>query len=395
MACIPEHVREIMNTLESGGFKAWLVGGCLRDMLLERPVHDWDVTTSARGAEIRSIFPKTVDTGARFGTVTVVTAGGPVEVTTLRSDGNYSDRRRPDRVRFVDDLLEDLKRRDFTINAMAMTARGELSDPFDGRGDLERRLIRCVGRPEERFSEDALRMFRALRFSAQLGFEIESLTMAAISSCAHLCAWLSAERVRDETEKILMSPKPELVGTAVGDGLFSGHIERAVLPYDALCRLNCLPEDRHMRWSAFCAVLHSAGLIASARDFLFAMRLDAKAVRCCGAGVAAALDNPLQEDRTGIKRLLSRIGPDAARCAAAADIALRGGEAPDRIEEVISSGECFSIGQLAVTGDDLTALGIAPGRQLGIILKKLLDHVIENPADNKREILIGYAAEMI
>ncbi|NMA26061.1 MAG: polynucleotide adenylyltransferase [Clostridiales bacterium] len=391
MTCIPEHVREIMNTLESGGFKAWLVGGCLRDMLLDRTVHDWDVATSARGAEIRSMFPRTVDTGARFGTVTVVTASGPVEVTTLRSDGTYSDGRRPDRVRFVDDLLEDLKRRDFTINAMALTAAGELSDPFDGRGDLERRLIRCVGRPEERFSEDALRMFRALRFSAQLGFDIESLTMAAIGRCAHFCSGLSSERVRDETEKILMSPKPELIGTAVEVGLFSGRIERAVLPYDALCRLNGLPEDRRLRWSAFCALLQRAGLVSSARDFLFTMRLDAKAVRYCGAGVEAALAAPLPEDRTGLKRFLSRIGPDAARCAATADVVLGGGEALDRIEEIISSGECFSITRLAVTGDDLTALGIAPGRQLGGILKALLDHVIEHPEDNVKEILMKRA----
>ena len=391
MTCIPEHVRGILNTLESGGFKAWLVGGCLRDMLLGRPVHDWDVATSARGAEIGLMFPKTVDTGARYGTVTVVTADGPVEVTTLRSDGVYSDRRRPDRVQFVDDLLEDLKRRDFTINAMAITTAGELSDPFDGRGDLERRLIRCVGRPEERFSEDALRMFRALRFSAQLGFDVDSSTMDAVRSCARLCAALSAERVRDETEKILMSPKPELIGAAVEDGLFSGRIEKAALPYNALCRIAGLPEDRRLRWSAFCAVLQRVGLIPSASDFLLTMRLDAKTVRYCGAGVAAVLAGPLPEDRIGLKRLLSHIGPDAARCAAAADVVLRGGDTLRRIEEVISGGECFSIAQLAVTGDDLIAMGIAPSRQLGAILNKLLDHVIDHPEDNKREVLMKRA----
>lgn len=399
MTCIPEHVRGILNTLESGGFKAWLVGGCLRDMLLGRTIHDWDVATSARSAEIVSLFPKTVETGARFGTVTVITSGGLVEVTTLRSDGVYSDRRRPDEVHFVDDLLEDLKRRDFTVNAMAMTSAGGLSDPFDGQGDLERRLIRCVGRPEDRFSEDALRMFRALRFSAQLGFDIESLTMAAIGRCAQLCAALSAERVRDETEKILLSPRPELVGAAVSLGLFEGRLDKADgqsadlldVQSPALRRIAGLPEDSRLRWSSFCAVLQRNRRTASARDFLRAMRLDAKTVRSCAAGAETALAAPLPEDRTALKRLMSAVGPDAARCAAAADVVLRGGDTLRRIEEVISGGECFSIAQLAVTGDDLIAMGITPGRQLGLLLKKLLDHVIDHPEDNKREVLMKRA----
>lgn len=395
MVCIPEHVRGILNALESNGYKAWLVGGCLRDMLLGRAVHDWDLATSARGAAVAELFPKTVKTGARFGTVTVITAEGSVEVTTLRSDGVYSDGRRPDRVRFVDDLLEDLKRRDFTINAMAMTGAGELSDPFGGQGDLERRLIRCVGSPEDRFSEDALRMFRALRFSAQLGFEVERGTMDAIRCCAPLCAALSAERVRDETEKILLSPEPAHAGTAVEYGLFAGRLERAALPCETLPRLAGLPEDRFLRWSAFCAALLDAGLIKSARCFLQALRLDAKTVRYCGTGADTALAAPLPEDRTGLKLLLSRIGPDTARCAAAAHDVLRGGDTLIRIEEIISSGECFSIGQMAVNGDDLTAFGIAPGRQLGILLKKLLDHVIEHPDDNNREVLIGFVSKMM
>ncbi len=184
MTGIPDYVRAVLGTLEEAGHQAYLVGGCLRDMLLGRDIHDWDVATTALGAEVMQLFQKTAATGARFGTVTVITSGGNVEVTTLRSDGVYSDCRRPDEVRFVGDLLEDLKRRDFTINAMAMTAAGVLSDPFDGQGDLKRRLLRCVGRAEDRFSEDALRMFRALRFSAQLGFDIEEGTMAAVGKCA-------------------------------------------------------------------------------------------------------------------------------------------------------------------------------------------------------------------
>ena len=394
MLFLPDFVREILNTLEAADFKAWLVGGCLRDMLLGRTVHDWDLATTARGADVVSLFPKTVPTGARFGTVTVVTVSGPVEVTTLRSDGVYSDNRRPDTVCFVDDLREDLKRRDFTVNAMAMTAAGDLSDYFDGQGDLKRRLIRCVGNPKDRFSEDALRMFRALRFSAQLGFDIEIGTMNAIGQCADLCAALSAERVRDETEKILMSERPGYIGLAVECGLYAGRLEQADLQ-PGLSRIADLPSNRQLRWSALCAVLLRAGLIESAQKFLNAMRLDAKTIRYGGAGAAAALVGPLPKEQAGLKRLLADIGPDAARCAAAADDVLRGGASINRVEEVISTGECFSLGQLAVSGDDLIALGVQPGKQLGGILSALLAHVIANPADNKRDVLIGFTVKML
>jgi tRNA nucleotidyltransferase (CCA-adding enzyme) len=418
---IPDFVRAVLNTLEKAGYGAWLVGGCLRDMLLGRDIHDWDVATTALGAEVLPLFPKTVETGARFGTVTVLTSGGPVEVTTLRSDGTYSDCRRPDSVRFVGDLQEDLKRRDFTVNAMAMTVEGVLSDPFDGRGDLKRRLLRCVGRAEDRFSEDALRMFRALRFSAQLGFEIEPSTMAAIKACAPLCAALSAERVREETEKILMSARPDLVFTAVSLGLFAGRIrtdgicefpvgvqsalvmhpnmegDALLVPRatDASRRIAGLPYDRQLRWAAFCAVLQRCGVIGNAPEFLRALRLDAKAVRYCGTGAETAIASPLPEDRTGLKRLLSAIGVEASLCAAAADEVLRGGSAVRRVLEVASSGECFSLGGLAVTGDDLIALGAAPGVQLGTLLKKLLAYVIEHPEDNNRDVLCAFAAEMM
>jgi tRNA nucleotidyltransferase (CCA-adding enzyme) len=272
-----------------------------------------------------------------------------------------------------------------------MTAGGELSDPFDGQGDLKRRLIRCVGQPEDRFSEDALRMFRALRFSAQLGFDIEAGTMAAIRKCAGLCAALSAERVRDETEKILMSPGPELVGTAVEYGLCAGRMEKAALPVEDLKRLAALPLEKQLRWAAFCAVILRAGLIESAREFLCAMRLDAKAVKNCGTGAIAAFDAPLPADRTGLKRLLSEIGSDAGRCAAAADEALRGGDAVRRIGEVISGGECFSLKELAVSGGDLMAIGVKPGKQMGGMLRALLEHVIDHPEKNIRTTLLNLA----
>lgn len=388
MIRVPEYVRAILDRLEANKYSAYLVGGCLRDMLLGRPIHDWDIATSASGAVVVSLFPKTAETGLRFGTVTVITGEGNVEVTTLRSDGAYRDRRRPDSVQFVNDLNEDLKRRDFTMNAMAMTCSGDLRDPFGGREDIKRRLIRCVGDAESRLNEDALRMFRALRFSAQLSFDIEEHTLAAIKKCAPLCAALSAERVRDETEKILMSDMPEIIGTAVECGLFAGRMNAKAVKPENLERIAKLPKNRMMRWSAFCAFLLSAGLIDSAADFLRKLRLDARTVKNGSAGAAAALRRELP-DRLSIKKLLSRSGVEATLCAAAADEALWAGGAVSRTQEVISSGECFSFKDLAVTGGDLIELGFRQGKTLGQVLNGLLEHVIEHPEDNKREMLLG------
>lgn len=388
MIRVPEYVRAILDRLEANKYSAYLVGGCLRDMLLGRPIHDWDIATSASGAVVVSLFPKTAETGLRFGTVTVITGEGNVEVTTLRSDGAYRDRRRPDSVQFVNDLNEDLKRRDFTMNAMAMTCSGDLRDPFGGREDTKRRLIRCVGDAEARLNEDALRMFRALRFSAQLTFDIEEHTLAAVKKCAPLCAALSAERVRDETEKILMSDMPEIIGTAVECGLFAGRMNAKEVKPENLERIAKLPKNSMMRWSAFCALLLSAGLIDSAADFLRKLRLDARTVKNGGAGAAAALRRELP-DRLSIKKLLSRSGVEATLCAAAADEALWAGGAVSNVGEVIKSGECFSFKDLAVTGGDLIELGFRQGKTLGQVLNGLLEHVIEHPEDNKREMLLG------
>ncbi|MEL4105489.1 CCA tRNA nucleotidyltransferase [Oscillospiraceae bacterium WX1] len=386
MTEIPGFVRRILIALETGGFSACLVGGCLRDMLMKRPVHDWDVATSARAEQIAALFPKTVNTGIRFGTVTVLTDHGPVEVTTFRSDGDYRDNRHPESVRFVGDLYEDLKRRDFTMNAIAMTAGGVRSDPFDGQGDIEKGLIRCVGDPEARFGEDALRLFRAVRFAAQLGFDIEAETRAAIIKCAPLCAALSAERVRDETEKILMSDNPALVGTAIVFGLYVSRLKAAKSVPENLERIKKLPKNARMRWSAFCAVLCRDRLIDDAGDFLRAMRLDAKTIKAGGAGVKTALTGHIG-DAVAIKRVLSGIGEDGALCTAAAEEVLYGTDAVSRVEEVLSSGACWSYKDLAVSGDDLLRLGFDADKRLGCILHKLLQHVIENPRDNRKDIL--------
>jgi tRNA nucleotidyltransferase (CCA-adding enzyme) len=390
---LPGYVRGVLTTIEDSGYEAVLVGGCVRDILLGRVIHDWDIATSAPAERVADLFNKTVLTGARFGTVTVVTGEGNVEVTTYRSDGAYTDNRRPDSVTFVGELIEDLRRRDFTMNAMAVRLDGTSVDPFDGRGDIARRLVRCVGEAADRFSEDALRMFRALRFSAQLGFEIEEATMTAMRRCAPLCASLSAERVRDETGKILLSDRPGIVGIAVNFGLYAPRLdvpETRPFNFEILAGL---PPELELRWAAFAAVLARAGLIGSPAAFLKDLRLDAKTVRSSGTGAAAALKG-LGSGSLALKKQLSSLGAEAGLCAAAADEALRGGDSLSRIRAVLGSGECWSLGELAVKGEDLIERGYQSGPGLGALLKKLLGHVLEHPEDNKKEMLLRLAEEM-
>ena len=194
----PKHVKHIMITLQARGHTVCLVGGCVRDMILGVQPQDWDICTSALPEQVMEIFPHSRPTGLKHGTVTVIENSKSVEVTTFRSESSYSDHRHPDSVSFVGDLTADLSRRDFTMNAIAIHTDGLVSDPFGGMDDIKNKLIRCVGDPEKRFEEDALRMFRAIRFSARLGFAIEPETRAAISKKAPLAAALAAERVRDE-----------------------------------------------------------------------------------------------------------------------------------------------------------------------------------------------------
>ena len=216
---IPEQVNGILETLQGAGHEAYVVGGCVRDALLGREPHDWDITTSALPLEVKTLFPRTIDTGLQHGTVTVMCGRTGYEVTTFRVDGVYEDGRHPKEVTFTPSLEEDLKRRDFTINAMAYDGKGGLIDLFDGQRDLEKGIVRAVGDPMQRFSEDALRIMRAVRFSAQLGYEIDGATLEAASVLAPNLKKISAERIRDELEKTLMSDRPDFLRTAWKAGI--------------------------------------------------------------------------------------------------------------------------------------------------------------------------------
>ena len=357
---------QILAALEQAGFEACYVGGCVRDLLLGRPVHDWDVTTSALPEETMACFPHCVPTGIRHGTVTVLEDGAKAEVTTFRCDGGYHDGRHPDQVTFVRSLAEDLARRDFTVNAMAMDLRGKITDLYGGREDLQAGILRCVGEPDRRFQEDALRMLRALRFSAQLGFSIEPETWAAIGRNADLCRKLSAERVRDELEKTLLSDRPGMAAQMAGLGL----LQAFGLTEDRDCRwLAALPKDRTVRWAGFCRVYSELDLTLLRLDKRTAH--DAMAAARCGC----------PEDALGWKRLIALQGRDVARVAAAL------WDRTELLEEILASGQCLSLRDLAVTGADFPNL---QGPAIGAHLQKLLCHVLAHPEDNRREILLKW-----
>lgn len=385
----PKYVRQVLRSLQARGHVAYLVGGCVRDMALGVRPHDWDICTGALPEQVMEVFPGALPTGLKHGTVTVRINSRSVEVTTFRSEENYADHRHPETVRFVGELTTDLSRRDFTINAMALSPDGLIMDPFGGLTDLEHRCIRCVGSPELRFEEDALRMFRALRFSARLDFTIEEATLAAIGKKAHLASALAAERIRDEVEKTLLTPRPETVGLMQHLGLLDGFLCARADALPELKLLTKLPRKALDRWMALCVILRRRGLISSVEDFLTALRLDSRTIRCCTDG-AALLEGRKPRGAPEWKRLLRRWGVDTVSCAARCRDALDGGGSSRELKSVLKSGECFSMKHLAVSGDDLTALGLK-GRELGEMLNFLLDYVIEYPENNRRELLLSLA----
>ena len=371
----PKYVIHILNTLERSGYEARLVGGCVRDTLLHRRPNDWDVATAAPPEAVTELFERTVPTGIRHGTVTVLYGGSACEVTTYRVEGAYSDHRRPDSVRFTSRLEEDLSRRDFTINAMAMDASLAITDPFGGREDLSRRLIRCVGDARERFTEDALRMLRAVRFAAQLDFALDSAALEAIAGCAPLCSALSPERVAAELRAVLASRDPDMVWLMADLGLLNAWLtprngERT--------HLSSLP--RCARLAHFCNDLSRCGSITSTDTFLRSLRMGTRSVKICSA--AAEI---LASGSRDYKRLLRDYGEDAVLAAYPKS---------RRLRAVLRSGECWSLASLAITGGELAALGYA-GRELGEELRRLLEHVIDCPEDNRPEILCKLASERI
>lgn len=360
----------IIKTLEDAGFEARYVGGCVRDTLLDRPIHDWDIASQALPEDVLRLFPHCVPTGIRHGTVTVLLDGVSAEVTTYRLDGAYHDGRHPDGVRFVRSLAEDLARRDFTINAMAMDESGAVTDLFGGREDLSRRVIRCVGEPETRFREDALRMLRAHRFAAQLGFSLDAQTQAAIRRCAPLCASLSRERVREEAEKTLLSDRPEYFGRMLAEGLLGACIRAENADFSGL---SAMPKTPEARWTA-------AKLRCPAFDPA-AFRLPAKLCR-----LIELTAQTWREDRTEAewKRLIAEHGWETAHLQA--DL-----QRTDTVRQIELRGDCVTLRQLAVTGADFPTLC---GKDVGRMLHLLLVYALEHPDQNTKTQLLAAAPSL-
>lgn len=417
---MPYEAEWIIDNIRSHGYEAFIVGGCVRDAVLGRIPGDWDITTSAKPEQVKEIFGKTVDTGLKHGTVTIIKHGSGYEVTTYRIDGEYLDGRHPETVEFTPDLREDLKRRDFTINAMAYSHETGIVDEFEGMEDLKRRVIRCVGCAKDRFTEDALRILRAVRFAAQLDFVIEDETYKAIAEIAPNLVHVSKERIQVELTKLLLSDHPEKIwmvdATGIADYVTSGFpevFERELerenshnagenetpgtsgclvdgASRDALKEcwigLAALPADKSHRWAGFLRHMTAEQAVKILRG----LKLDNDTIGNV-KNMITAFQAPLAVDKVEIRRLLSRV-TEYQFLGAMQLKKLDGDETVPGIlrlfEEIKEAGDCVSLKQLAVNGGDLLAKGLVKGKQIGDGLMYLLNLVLEKPELNKKDILL-------
>lgn len=403
---LPEDVRAIIGTIEEHGCEAYAVGGCVRDTLLGKTPYDWDITTSALPMQVKSMFKRTVDTGLKHGTVTVMIGKTGYEVTTYRIDGEYKDGRHPENVEFAVNLLEDLKRRDFTINAMAYSDKNGLVDEFDGQGDLERGIVRCVGNPTERFTEDALRMMRAIRFSAQLSFEIDKETYKAIEKLSPNIAQVSMERIQVELTKTIMSDNPEKVELYYETGIFSVVLPDVAAIFEGRYRQNALSMLKHTQKTV---ILRYAALLNSlepdkAKGVLRSLKLDNHTVDSVTAIVANSKVT-IDENEPAIREALNRYGRelfdnliihDEALTTAKEEITgiiLPGkhnhiAAVKKMMDDIIARGDCVTIKDLDITGNDLIEYGMT-GPQIGKTLNELLHVVMDNPKLNDKATLLA------
>lgn len=434
---IPQGAAKVLTQLQTNGYEAFVVGGCVRDSLMGRNPSDWDITTSALPKEVKQCFSKTIDTGIEHGTVTVRMDGESYEVTTYRIDGKYEDARHPKEVIFTPNLEEDLKRRDFTINAMAYNESTGLVDLYGGVKDIEEKKIRCVGNPMERFSEDALRMLRALRFSAQLDFSIDEETFAAIQELAPTLEKISAERIQVELVKLISSNHPERMRDVYESGL-----SKIFFPeWDAM--MSCEQETAHHAYTVgehvirvmenvppranirLAALLHDVakpvckkiddkGVAhfvghptlggSMAKDVLRRLKFDNDTIAYVSA-MASYHDERPAATAKNVRRLVSRVGvdlmPDLLILKKADTLGQSEFQREEKIsyvedlsrlfDEIMENKEAVSIKDLAINGNDLMNLGMKKGPEIGECLKDCLEIVIDDPSKNNREYLLEEA----
>ena len=438
---LPEKVLMIINNLQLHGYEAYAVGGCVRDSILARRPEDWDITTSAKPEEIKKLFRRTVDTGIEHGTVTVILGKDSYEVTTYRIDGTYEDGRHPTEVRFTDNLKEDLQRRDFTINAMAYNDDVRLVDVFGGMQDLNHHLIRCVGDPVKRFSEDALRILRAVRFSAQLNFPIEKKTAEAVKEMVPSLGRISAERIQAELVKLLVSAHPERIQDACELG-----ITKVILPeWDAMTgveqntphhkydvaqhTLRAMKNVKRDKVLRLTMLFHDMGkpeakttdeagrdhfkghaLISEeiARRVMRRLKFDNDTIRKV-TRLVCYHDYRMEATPKNVRRAMNRIGVELFPYYLAVRLADVKAQSPyrkrEKIENIVAvrvlyqkillEDQCVTLRQLAVSGRDLMDLGMSPGREMGNMLSELLEYVIDDPERNRKDILCDYVKEKL
>jgi len=426
---------KILKKIEDFGFEAYFVGGCVRDKIMNRPLHDVDIATSALPEQIQEIFSdyKVIPTGIQYGTVTLLYDDVSFEITTFRLDANYSDFRRPNAVKFTKNIEEDLARRDFTMNAIAMDRKGKIIDPFGGISDVENKIIRCVGVPEKRFGEDALRIMRAVRFSSQLGFNIEERTSASIHAMCKKLSMISRERIRDELNKLIL-------GVNCVDVLLNySDVITEIIPEFA----DCIGFDQHSDYHCYNVWEHTVRAVASAESDRIRVRRalffhDIGKPQCAmfdengkghfkgHASVSAELSHKIMKrlrydsasivetefliryhsekirNKIEVKKLLAKLMPvlffdllELKRCdnAAKCEFVLKENEeifqAGELAKTILQNDECIMMSHLDINGSDLIKLGFA-NKEIGIILDELFNMVLEEKLKNKKEELINY-----
>lgn len=430
---MPDHVREILNTLSEHGYEAYAVGGCVRDSILGREPNDWDITTNALPHQVKALFRRTIDTGIQHGTVTIMIRDEGYEVTTYRVDGDYSDGRHPDSVEFSSSLAEDLKRRDFTINAMAYNDTDGLVDLFGGLEDMEQGVIRCVGVATDRFTEDALRLLRAIRFSAQLGFSIEEETSEAIRALAPTIAKVSRERIHTELGKTLLSKNPQYVGVARELGLMQVIIPEYVnipqpsMTVEALLRAlgNVSVQEADLAYR-YATLLYPLGE-KQTRQILKGLKLDNDTIEKASVLVRGVANCTPQQTEALIRKQASAYGApmyglieklqeeiaatipqqnvdavigqlqasgEGVTCERTGTLARLWRAEREMFAAIAKRNDPLSVKELAISGNDLILMGYEPGRKLGATLQALLEEVLEDPSRNTASYLSERAMKM-
>ncbi len=393
---IPKKIETILQKINSAGYEAYIVGGCVRDCFLQRQPQDWDITTSAEPEQIKKIFNRTYDTGLQHGTVTVLWEGEHYEITTYRIEGKYDDCRHPNNVTFTKSLKEDLQRRDFTINAIAYHPQQGIKDYFLGQKHIEQKIIKGVGNATERFQEDALRMLRALRFSAQIGFDIEQSTYEALQQQKELIKKISVERIHDELEKMLLSKYLEKINLLWQSKLLneiSPILSQKMEQYgeEVIKQMKKSPFDRMIRWTIFLQYMEAK----QGEAFLKYLKFDNDTIKTVVPLLKHLKDDIVLGEYELRKKANEITVEQLKRLLLIQQIQQKQNikQLQQCFDKILQRGDCITLKELAVTGEDLIKLGMAKGKQIGNMLHFLLDVVHKNPEKNSKEILLQCAKE--